>query len=236
MRTNVLVRPCLAILLFFGVPSLVYSQAANNTCGTAASLTPALGCTAASSATGNLQKATSASADLSISGSCGGATAATTFDVWYKFTASSASTGITISNMGSALTGSFTPYMEVLNGTCGSFSPAMSCTTLSAATTRIMLSGLSVGTTYYVRVYTTTQGTSNPKANWNFDICIQNPPSNDDCSGAISLTPNTSCSGTTGTVDIATATTGLPAGCESVGTHYDVWYSFVAANSTNTIS
>ncbi|TMI94832.1 MAG: hypothetical protein E6H06_08195 [Bacteroidetes bacterium] len=65
-------------------------------------------------ATGNLQKATSALTDLSTSGSCGVATLATTFDVWYKFTASATTTAITISSLGANLTGSFTPYVEVL--------------------------------------------------------------------------------------------------------------------------
>src|SRR5436190_12716237 len=104
--------------LFVCVPRLIYSQAANNTCATAATLTPASTCTIV---TGNLQKATSATTDGGTSGSCGGATAATTFDVWYKFTASSTSMAITIQNLGANLNGSFTPYVELLNGTCGSF-------------------------------------------------------------------------------------------------------------------
>jgi hypothetical protein len=62
------------------------------------------------------------------------------------------------------------------------------------------------------------------------------PPSNDDCSGAISLTPAVSCSNTTGTLNNATSATGLPAGCESAGTHYDVWYKFIAASTYELIS
>ena len=227
MRTNLTLYTlvCFASVSF----SLkAYSQAANNTCANAVVLTPSTTCTVT---TGNLQKATSASTDGEVGGSCGGATASTTFDVWYKFTASASTTAITISNLGSA----FTPYVEVLKGTCGSFS-SPTCNVVSTTPTRIILSGLVVGTTYYVRVYTLTQGTSNPKANWNFDICIQNPPANDSCSGAVALTPGTTCSSTAGTLDVATVSSGLPIGCESAGAHYDVWYSFVAANSTNTVT
>src|SRR6187399_3722049 len=37
------------------------------------------------------------------------------------------------------------------------------------------------------------------------------------------------------TLDNATASAGIPAGC-SAGTHYDVWFSFVAASSTETVT
>jgi hypothetical protein len=214
------------------VPTFIYSQAANNTCATATTLTPGSSC---SSTTGNLQKATSASADGATSGSCGGATAATTFDVWFKFTASSTTQAITIQNLGANLNGSFTPYVELLSGTCGSFS-VVSCTTVSTDPITVVATTLTPTTTYYIRVYTTTQGTANPATKWDFSICVQGPPANDDCAGAVALTPALSCTTTATTLNLATATTGLPAGCESVGTHYDVWYKFVAAQSTQTIS
>jgi hypothetical protein len=68
-----------------------------------------------------------------------------------------------------------------------------------------------------------------------FDICAKSSP-NDDCSSSISLTPVSSCTNTTGSLDSAIATTGLPAGCESVGTHYDVWYKLVAASTIYTVT
>jgi hypothetical protein len=220
----VYIRILLTVSLFLTVRVFTYSQA---TCVTAATLTPSSTCTTTA---GNLKNAATA---LPI-GSCGGATALTTFGVWYKFTASATTTAITIKNLGSGLTGSFTPYLEVLNGTCAGFS-VISCTTVSTDPTRVTAT-TTIGTTYYVRVYTTTQGTSNPTNKWDFEICIQNPPANDDCSGAISLTPGSSCSNTSTTMDLATATTGLPAGCESAGTHYDVWYKFVAGSTYEIVS
>ncbi|MFI5133184.1 MAG: hypothetical protein ACHQEB_02555, partial [Chitinophagales bacterium] len=218
------IRTILTALFFLSFPAAVIAQAS---CAGAATLTPGSSC---STTTGNLKSASNAAP----TGSCGGATSTTTFGVWYKFTATSTAVSITVNNLGSGLTGSFTPYLEVFSGTCGSFS-ALSCqiisTSLSTAVT-----GLTVSTVYYIRVYTTTQGTSFPGSKWNFDICIQTPPANDDCSGAISLTPATSCSNTSTTLNLATATTGLPAGCESGGTHYDLWYKFVAGSTYELIS
>ena len=236
MKSFSTARICFVVFLFISVPRLLYSQAANNTCATATTLTPALSCaTAGASATGNLQKATSASTDGAASGSCGGATAATTFDVWFKFTANSTSTTITISGLGANLNGSFTPYAEILSGACGSLS-VISCTTISTDPTPLPTATTTVGATYYVRVYTTTQGTSNPSTKWDFTICAQNPPANDDCAGAVSLIPGASCTTTATSLTLATASTGLPAGCESAGTHYDVWYKFVAAQASETVS
>jgi len=201
-------------------PTFIYSQA---TCATAPSLTPGTSCT---TTTGNLQNALS----VAPAGSCGGATAATTYAVWYKFTASSTSSTVTINNLGSNLS-SATTYMEVYSGTCVGLS-SMGCQNVSSSLTVTTVSA----TTYYVRIYVTSNPTGNPANKWNFDICVQNPPANDDCAGAVSLTPGASCSNTSTTLNLAIATTGLPAGCESAGTHYDVWYKFVAAQAAQTIS
>src|SRR6266496_5241714 len=230
---NLLNRTLIIAFVFISFPFFVYSQA---TCGSAGTLTPATTCVTtspASSTTGNLQNATSASTDGSISGSCGGATAATTFDTWYKFTASSSTTSITVNSLGSNLTGAYVPYLEVLNGSCGSFT-SIYCQSIGTGLTA-NLTGLTTGTTYYIRVYTTTQGTANPSNKWDFNICVKSSP-NDDCLNSISLTPGTSCTTTAGSLDLTTASTGLPAGCESAGTHYDVWYKFVAASTTHTVT
>jgi hypothetical protein len=137
---------------------------------------------------------------------------------------------ITINNLGNLLNASST-YMEVYSGTCATLS-SMGCQNVSSSLSVTTVSG----TTYFVRVYVTSNPTGGATNKWNFDICVQNPPANDDCSGAISLTPGSSCTTTTGTLNLATATSGLPAGCESAGTHYDVWYKFVAAQASQTIS
>jgi hypothetical protein len=237
MRTNFTLRTAFIFVLSLGLTLKVYSQAANNTCAAAVTLTPATTCSTtapASSTTGNLQKATSATTDGSISGSCGGATAATTFDVWFKFVANTAYPGITITLPNSTNLTTTSTYIELLSGASCASLTSVKCQDISSRL--IPNSALTIGNTYYVRVYTTVQGTSNPIGKWDFDICIQTPPANDDCSGAVTLTPATTCSTTSTTLELATASTGLPAGCESVGTHYDVWYKFVAGQTYELIS
>jgi trimeric autotransporter adhesin len=60
-------------------------------------------------------------------------------------------------------------------------------------------------------------------------------PVNDDCTGAVSLTPGASCVTTNGTLNNATISAGVPAACTS-GSLYDVWYSFTAVSSNHTIT
>lgn len=58
---------------------------------------------------------------------------------------------------------------------------------------------------------------------------------NDNCSGAITLTPGASCTNTAGTLNHATISGGVPAGC-ATGNLYDVWYSFTATSSTHRVT
>ena len=176
--------------------------------------------------TGDLQNASSAG----LAGACSGANT-TTYSVWYKFTASSTSPIIVVSNWGSNL--NTNTYLEVFSGSCGSLT-SMSCQNITSG--GLSLSGISVGTTYYLRVYTTNAVTGNPANRRGFTICVQDPPSNDDCSGAVSLVSNTSCSNTSSTLIAATPSTGIPLGCAAAGTYNDVWFSFVAASTTETVA
>jgi glucose/arabinose dehydrogenase len=124
-------------------------------------------------------------------------------------------------------------FIEVFNGpNCGTTSIS-SCTSMG---TTLTLSGLTPLTSYRVRVFSNTNPNTGNSGKWDFDICITYtpPPANDDCAGATTLTSATSCSNTAGTLAFCTATSGLPAGCESGGNHYDVWYKFVAATTTHT--
>ncbi len=60
-------------------------------------------------------------------------------------------------------------------------------------------------------------------------------PANDNCSGVINLTPGASCTNTTGTLNNATISAGIPVGC-ATGSLYDVWYSFTATSSNQTVT
>ncbi|MGC4100204.1 T9SS type A sorting domain-containing protein [Ferruginibacter sp.] len=194
----------------------------NNTCATAFSLTPGITC---SSITANMQNANSAAP-----AGCT-ATTLTTFDVWFKFTATSTTQTITLSNLGSSLTAANT-YIETFSGTCAGLT-SLGCQT---AATRQTITGLTVGTTYYTRAFVKTSPTAGATTTWNFDICVQGQPANDECTGAVTLTSNTTCTNTAGTLDLATANATNPIGCFAAGTYYDVWYRFVAVTPTHTVT
>src|SRR5688572_9751744 len=103
-------------------------------------------------------------------------------------------------------------------GSCASLT-SISCVsgTSLAATT------LTVGATYFVRIYTDPSTIS---ASNTFNICVTHTgPTNDNCAGAITLTSNTGCINTAGTLNLATANAATPLGCFAAGTYYDVWYT-----------
>jgi hypothetical protein len=226
MKSNSTVRTLLVTLCFFKLPLLLFAAApSNDNCSATSPLLTSS--SAGVCLTGQtLKDATNSSP----TGSCGGATSSTTYDVWYRYVGKSTPATINLDNLGSVLTAS-TTYIEVLSGSCGSFS-VVGC---ASAATGLTVS-LTNGTTYYVRVYVTTNPNQNGANKYDFDICVYDPPTNDDCGGPISLTAAASCSNVTGSVMAASATTGLPAGCQSAGTHYDVWYSFTAVKTYEIIS
>lgn len=99
-------------------------------------------------------------------------------DVWYKFVATATSHLITINNAVGVGSSYVYPNFEVFSGACGSLA-SVTCSDISSA----IVSGLTVGDTYYVRVFTEDSGDF-----MNFDICIGSlppTPANDDCSGAL---------------------------------------------------
>ncbi len=143
-------------------------------------------------------------------------------DVWYSFTATATSHTVTFSNV----TGTPDIVHQIFSGTCGALT-SLACTDTPDNTT---VTGLTIGNTYYVRVYTyASSGTAS------FNVCVTTPPAppaNDNCSGAITLTPATTCTNTAGTT---TGATQSQAGC--VGTaDDDVWYKFTATATSHTVT
>ena len=224
MRTNISIRN-LIICILLCLPSLVFSQApVNDDCNNAVNLSPSTSC---STVTGDLQAATSTG---SPNAACAGATTPTN-DVWYSFTATSSSATITVSGLGMNLT-SATTYIELFSGTCGSLT-AITCQSVA---TSLVRTTLTPGIIYFVRVYVTGSTTSGGSANKRgFTICLVSSP-NDEPTYASALTPASVCSNTNGTLLLATVSTGLPAGCESAGNHWDIWYKFTALNTVSTIT
>jgi len=219
-----------AALLLLGIFStnISFAQPSNDNCSGAITLTSGNTC---SSSTYNLWKATSSS----FAGACGGATSTTTYDVWFTFQAVNSTTTITLSNLGAKFA-SNTPYVEVLSGSsCSGFAIVGTCKN-AITTPRFTVTGLTVGTFYYIRMYVVSSPTATPSSKWNFGICVQHQPVNDECTSAISLTPGATCSNTTGTLDLATANAATPIGCFAAGTYYDVWYKFTATGTTHGIS
>lgn len=105
-------------------------------------------------------------------------------DVWFKFVATAAAHRISLTNV---LSVGSTPndvdiYFQVFSGSCGTLT-SIECSDADSKD----ISGLTVGETYWVRVYSYYGAGSNQS----FDICIGSyppPPVNDACSGAISAT------------------------------------------------
>ena len=225
-----------AVLLLLGIISFnnSYAQApVNDNCSSAITLTSGNTCT---STTYSIRNATSSG--LAPTAACGGITS-TAYDVWFTFQAASATTSITLSTLGSQFNklGSYTPYVEILSGSSCSGFVSLGCQAVSTAPSRLTISGLTVGTFYYIRVYVLLNPTASGAGKWNFNICVQHQPANDECAGAISLTPGAACTNTSGTLDLATSnTSGVVQSCWAANTYNDVWYNFVATATTHTVN
>ncbi|MBS1535407.1 MAG: fibronectin type III domain-containing protein [Bacteroidetes bacterium] len=155
-------------------------------------------------------------------------------DVWFKFTATNNIHMIEIKDLIPTPASATVALSHTLfSGDCGTLTNIYcSNQTQSVAT------GLVVGQTYYIRVYTngTTAGQSAT-----FNVCIKTPPppaTNDACANAIPVTvnPNAVCTFTTpGNVIGATASTPAPTACQG-NANDDVWFSFVATGTRHIIS
>ncbi|HRG58527.1 MAG TPA: GEVED domain-containing protein [Bacteroidia bacterium] len=198
----------------------------NDNCAGATTLTPGVSCV---NTNGTVEYATLSSP----ASSCGGNA---NDDVWYKFVATSTAVDITaVGALGMDM------VIEFLEGSCGSLNN-LACANLSGSggTEVISQSGLTIGATYFIRVY--DYGSGYP-SNSNFDICVVNqvvlfpPPVNDLCGNAISLTSNASCVPTSGTTLGATNTglAGSLCGGFVANPDDDVWYSFVATSTAHDI-
>ena len=126
----------------------------NDECTGAVNLSVGFAC---SSITTDIAGATPSSTPLG--GSCVGPNA---YDVWYKFTAVGANETVTL---GSISANFLNPRVELFTGNCGAM------TSIFCGTTSVAATGLTPGTTYYVRVYSTTGPP--PNGNVRFTICVQ---------------------------------------------------------------
>jgi len=150
-------------------------------------------------------------------------------DVWFSFVATSETHTVSLLNITGGTTDLYHAVYDADPG-CEALGTALTCSDPNNSTT----SGLTVGNTYFVQVYSWTSTAGQTSV---FDICIGTPPpppANDDCATAETLTVNTdgTCTITTsGTLESSTESSIDPS-CDT-GTEWDVWYSFVAPSSGN---
>ncbi|WP_284464505.1 T9SS type A sorting domain-containing protein [Chryseobacterium sp.] len=154
-------------------------------------------------------------------------------DVWYKFTATATSHVISLKNIVAAGTTSSTDtYFQVLSGDCATLNSVLCSDPESAVAT-----GLSVGSTYYIRVYSYGDA-GDAQA---FNICVGTlppPPTNDECSAATTLTvnPDMNCGTVTAGTTLSATDSGLaPSPCYG-NPDDDVWYKFTATAASHVIS
>lgn len=147
-------------------------------------------------------------------------------DVWYKFVATDTRHKISLNNVNTIGTeNSDDINFEVFGGGCNSL---VSILCVDTNTNSSIISGLTVGETYYVRVYS-YGGVGN---NQSFDICVSNvppPPSNDECLGALMVSsfPYTFVQS-----DATGATGGFTDFCPTDGMNDGTWFTFVGNGST----
>ncbi|MGE8554459.1 MAG: T9SS type A sorting domain-containing protein [Chryseobacterium jejuense] len=155
-------------------------------------------------------------------------------DVWYKFTATSTTHIISLSNMtsiGSEF--SYSLLFQLFNGDCNNLTN-LTCSDYEDSAT---VDGLTVGETYYIRVY--TEGGAGEAQS--FNICIGTlppPPSNDECAAAVALTvnPDLNCGNKTSGYTLGATDSSLPVDPCDGEADDDVWFKFTATSTTHMIS
>jgi hypothetical protein len=214
---------------FNGVePIIAAPPPSNDDCAGAISLTTqayATGCVSPLSAT--TLDATQSNTNCSSSG--------TNDDVWFTFTATNIKQWLRLENIVATL-GTFN-YMgfDLYTGSCAVVATNCQLATVQSGSIKGILSGLTIGTTYYLRIW--THGSSNSA---NFDICLFDPPLpgvNDDCAGAIAITPQTYSNACVSPLSASTlGATQSNTDCNSFSSDDDIWFSFTtSATETNYI-
>ncbi|WP_118950295.1 T9SS type A sorting domain-containing protein [Taibaiella helva] len=195
---------------------------ANDDCAGAVALTASATITCGGVVSGTTESATHSN-ETASSANDGG----TNDDVWYTFVASGSTQKITLSNLNGPATDM---SMAVYSGSCGTLTEIQ-----YSDPETMVVSGLTAGTTYYLRVWTYSDAAGDYAS---FDVCVTNaiPPANDNCTNAVAITPSTLvCTPVSGTTENATHSNEVASSANDNGTDDDVWYSFVASASSQII-
>ncbi len=214
--------------------SLAAFAQANDECATAIALPVEATCVPTS---GTITTATSSGITSMCDGVVGG-------DVWYSFVATEANLRVGMSNTTTSVDTALYAIvgLAVYDGSCGALTELDCNTAFFEATATgtmqdIHLSNLTVGNTYYIRVWKDAAYDQNfntiDAGDITFDVCVKlppTPPANDECTGAYEVTV-----GTPYVANNEGATQSLaPIMCEdfTADAANDVWYSFTPTNTT----
>jgi hypothetical protein len=203
--------PTINICAYWNPASLVPT---NDECVGAIPLAPGASCIGTS---GNVANATGSLPSSSCS--AGGLVQA---DVWYSFVATASSVDITVDPVTT-----MDPVIQYFSGSCGALvSRGCSDFFLSSGTEHLTATGLTVGLTYFIRVfdYAGLGATAT-----DFGICVRNlaSPINNNCSGAAAVTLSPTTTFLPYTTALATQS---QEGCNG-NANDDVWFSFVAGQN-----
>jgi hypothetical protein len=196
---------------------------ANDNCATATALTinPSLLCSVTTQAT--VESATPSGGPNTCSGSADD-------DVWFSFVATNGTHKIDLVQIENGVSMNFALY----SGTCGTLTQ-MACN--ANGQTGYWANNLTIGTTYYLRVYTFA---SLPGLTTKFEVCIGTPPpppANDECATAtvVTVNPTLDCVDYAhGNIVSATASTQLPT-CSDANDNDDIWFQFTATSTAHII-
>lgn len=149
-------------------------------------------------------------------------------DVWYSFVATSTYHFVTVS------AGTMTnPVLQVFRGNCGSLTNVVCRNAFNNNNDEVAtLTGLTIGDTYYVRVYSQGNGTGQGT----FTLCVTTIPNpiNDNCSNAINVPVSADEICTSPTAGNSVGGSQSLSGCSGTADD-DVWFSFVATSSNHLI-
>jgi len=199
-----------------GFSIIVTGPPSNDDCVNAVTLTNGV-----TNTSGTVWNATASSSSVPV----GCATGNPDDDVWYKFTATTTIATIDLSSVGSDLSASGA-MIQMFTGTCPSGFISYACGNTSLTTS------VTNGTTYYVRIYssgTGSIGSTSPGSAFSITVTFSSPPSNDDCSGAVTL--STGVTNSSGTVWNASASGSIPTGCATGTPDDDVWYKITSSSA-----
>lgn len=210
------IYPSLSIFFLVMVSHLICAQTINNSCSNAQTIVPGLSCSIIAA---SFQGATNSAPAPSCAPN-------TSQDIWFKFIATTKTNRIELSASSSLNHG-----FEIFEGSCTGTSIRCINNTGSNAVETDLFNNFTIDTTYYIRVFNANSSISAS----NFTICVQSIPipTNNECSNAQVIVPNSSCVSTSATL-AGTDMDLLSPTCASDASQ-NVWFQFTASESTNRI-